>query len=265
MTPEPSKTPRTDAMYLRYHEARESGDFERMADLCLDMGVMADDMERELAEAMRALSEEHSRAEKYRFMAGACLGGTDHADRIAQEASGSYDAHDRAYKVFREAQDATLDAWVQPSREYAERITKAALHFLVTFNNMHYGRVPDEVDAARIALATALREGKDAEQTRTEIDPVPDKLPCAVACDCGPTFGKGVSVDALLHYLGRRVRYNADESFKHTCGLPEDDWSRDGPSKDCPLCKARASFKDMRCTLREVQSPSQVPAEEPKR
>lgn len=43
-----------------------------------------------------------------------------------------------------------------------KEIEDAAVHFLVTFNNLHYGRLGDEMDAARIRLATVLRKDKNA-------------------------------------------------------------------------------------------------------
>jgi hypothetical protein len=78
-------------------------------------------LNRALSDVTSRAEAEHDRAERFRFMAGACLGGTDPADRIASEATGSYDAHDRAYKMFRESNDATLDAYIKPLRERAER------------------------------------------------------------------------------------------------------------------------------------------------
>lgn len=73
------------------------------------------------------------------------------------------------------------------------------------------------------------------------------KLPCAVSCDRGPTFCKGVSLGALLGYLERRAKYDAEEpQLEHTCGLPWGSWSETGPSADCPLCRARVGFHSLR-------------------
>lgn len=71
----------------------------------------------------------------------------------------------------------------------------------------------------------------------------PDLLPCRVTCEGGPSFSRGVHTRTLLDYLVRRTEYNKD-ALEHNCGLPYDSWSREGPSKDCPLCKARADFDD---------------------
>jgi hypothetical protein len=86
-----------------------------------------------------------------------------------------------------------------------------------------------------------------------------EPLPCKVYCEAGPAFGAGIPISTLLGYFKRREKYNADNPLNHTCGLPEREWSREGPSKDCPLCKARADFRDLRGLIERASSDTPEP------
>ena len=65
------------------------------------------------------------------------------------------------------------------------------------------------------------------------------KLPCKVSCEGGPSFGKGVGVDALLGYLERRVGYNEQPPFKPTMTLEDIRNTMDsGPAEPAQLSSA---------------------------
>lgn len=58
----------------------------------------------------------------YLGIAGACLGGTDHVHPVAAKCENEYDAFNKAYAVWRERIDETVQAAVKPLREHIEKL-----------------------------------------------------------------------------------------------------------------------------------------------
>ena len=78
-------------------------------------------MSEENADLRARLEQEHEKARKYQLIAGACLGGTDYADKILEQSKHCYEAHDLALKLHRERDDELIAASIKPYKERLEQ------------------------------------------------------------------------------------------------------------------------------------------------
>ena len=72
-------------------------------------------------ELRKQLEQECEKARKYQLIAGACLGGTDYADKIMKQSKHCYEAHDLAFKLHQERDVELIAASIKPCREQLEQ------------------------------------------------------------------------------------------------------------------------------------------------
>jgi DNA repair exonuclease SbcCD ATPase subunit len=112
------------AHYCENHQGNHSHYAKHNCEMCKLSAQLAEREARLTSlnmELQRAFTQQRESAEVYRFIAGACLSGTDEVDAIAAtHMDNKYEAFNEAMRRHTKRFDASLHAWLRPLRERAE-------------------------------------------------------------------------------------------------------------------------------------------------